>query len=283
MAGGDGPISDRAIVSVLRPFVRATRPVLAGLREGRPVRAAQPRAAGRPADADGEDRRAAGQGARRARVGAGPGHGGVGGEGRAGPLPVVGAARRPLHHAGRRGPRAGRGSGPAACRCRQDGRRRGPGPGAGRDRRGARRARRGRGRGAARRGAVRRDVSTRTARCRPGDDAAADARAAELTGELGRAGEAAHAGPGRRRDVAAGPGAVRRWRASSTSARTAASTTRRSPCCPSSGWSGSTSGEWSGLKRAAREGGALARRLGPRSRRPPGSGTGGARHTRAAS
>jgi hypothetical protein len=30
---GDGPISDRAIVAVLCPFVRATRPVLAGLRK----------------------------------------------------------------------------------------------------------------------------------------------------------------------------------------------------------------------------------------------------------
>jgi hypothetical protein len=30
---GDGPISDRSVVRVLRPFVRATRPVLDGLRE----------------------------------------------------------------------------------------------------------------------------------------------------------------------------------------------------------------------------------------------------------
>ena len=35
-AGERGPISDDAIVTVLRPFVRATRPVLRGLRESDP-------------------------------------------------------------------------------------------------------------------------------------------------------------------------------------------------------------------------------------------------------
>jgi hypothetical protein len=35
-AGDDGPISDQVIVGVLRPFVRATRPVLDGLREADP-------------------------------------------------------------------------------------------------------------------------------------------------------------------------------------------------------------------------------------------------------
>jgi hypothetical protein len=56
MASGDGPISDRTIVAVLRPFVRATRPVLAGLRKADPF-GLRSRALRGDQGADGEDRR----------------------------------------------------------------------------------------------------------------------------------------------------------------------------------------------------------------------------------
>ena len=235
------------VVSVLRPFVRATRPVLAGLREADPFGLRGPGAPGRPGADDELDRKL------RDKVLDALASVQVPGTAAWAAMDVPARSRWWVRRVGRFTSLVAAVPGLGGAWHPQpaggpDARRRGTGPGPRRDRRGARRARRGRRRGPARRGDVRaRPVPARARRRSRRSDAAADARGRRAHRRARRAGEE----PVTLRRVAGavwrlGTGAVRPGGRAGQAPARRASTTGGSPCCPSSGWPGSTSGSGRG-------------------------------------